>query len=139
MATSTKTAKPATSTKTAPTKPTITDEQYRVLLATRLSTGKALEVAQADASTSEKDLAALKKANLDARSAVRKARIVRRNEAGLLEAAKQDAAAKKEARSKAARKAAETRAAKQNAPEGNGHRQAPEATVTETPAPAIAA
>ncbi len=110
----------ARSTATA-TKPTITDEQYKVLLANRLAAMKAFE---ADPSEDNNTI------RLVTRAAVRQARKVRNGEVEVLESARKAEADKQAGRSAAAKKAAQTRASKKaakvNVPEGNGHRSAPE-------------
>lgn len=117
----------ASKTGTTPTaETTITDAQYKELLATRLAAMKGFEAG----TVSEED-------KNKARAAVRNARKVFKAEGRELpghtstpEPVKTPEQIKAESRSAAAKKAAATRKAKAaqkvNVPEGNGHRQPPE-------------
>lgn len=84
--------------------PTVTDEQYKELLATRLAAMHGFAEGTVDAETKNA-----------ARAAVRNARKVRKNEAELLEAHRQAELDKAAARSEAAKKAAATRKARKPA------------------------
>lgn len=109
------TRKPRTP-KNAPQRPTITDEDYQVLLATRLETGH-----QFEAGTLDKDTKNL------ARAAVRKARLVRKAEevSGVLPAWR--AFQQAEAEAKEAAKAARPKRS----------RKAPAAKTEPTPQPEV--
>lgn len=87
--------------KTQTPKPTISDEQYKEMLAIRLAAMKGFEKGTVDRDTM-----------LAARAVVRRARKVRNAEVELLESTRKAEEAKAEARSAAAKKAAATRAAK---------------------------
>lgn len=109
----------ATKTATKVQRPTITDAEYKELLAVRLAAMKGFANGEVDAATKNA-----------ARAAVRQARKVRKAEGAILEQAREAAESAKQKRSAAAKKAAATRAAKKgistNQPEGNGHPQGPE-------------
>lgn len=80
--------------------PTVSDSQYKEMLAIRLAAMKGYEAGTVDEDTMKA-----------ARAMVRKARKVRRNEAAILEAARQAEEDAKARRSAAAAKAAATRKA----------------------------
>lgn len=80
------------------TVPTVTDEQYKELLAIRLTAMHGFADGTVDEATMKL-----------ARSAIRKARKVRKSESEILEAYRQHLIAQAEARSAAAKKAASTR------------------------------